>query len=176
MGATVAGRSIFVLAGSADRATLWLRREQRIVTAPPAEIVEAMLGVSLPPGRLLAIFTGCLTRDATMTAATRYGRVLTVDTPDGRIHLEQRNGRWQTRAGEADGFIVEFARDASSFPQKIWIRSVPGREPRAALDITVSDAEVNGRPSRSSRRWPALMAPGRRLRVAFGGTVKDRPR
>lgn len=145
MGATVAGRSIFLLAGSVDRATLWLRREQRVVTAPPAEIIEAILGISLPPGRLLAIFTGCLTRDATMTAAARYGRLLTIDTPDGRVHLERRDAGWQTRAGEAEGFIVEFARETSSFPQKIWIRSVPGREPRAALDITVSDVEVNGR-------------------------------
>lgn len=145
MGATVAGRSIFVLAGSVDRATLWLRREERVVTAPPAEIIEAMLGVSLPPGRLLAIFTGCLTREATMTAAARYGRTLAIDTPDGRVHLVQRDAGWQTRAGEAEGFTVEFARETSSFPQKIWIWSVPGREPRATLDITVSDAEVNGR-------------------------------
>jgi tetratricopeptide (TPR) repeat protein len=68
MGATVAGRSLFVLAGSVSRATLWLRQEQRVVTAPPAEIIEAMLGVSLPPAVAGHLYR-MLTRDGRPIAA-----------------------------------------------------------------------------------------------------------
>lgn len=144
MSATVAGRSVFVLAGSAGRATLWLRHEQRVVTAPPADIIDAILGVSIPPDRLLAVLTGCVTRAFDVSAAAQYGRVLTIATPDARVHLDRRPSAWQTRAGEVEGFVVEFARESSSFPQKIWIRSTPGREPRASIDVSVSDAEING--------------------------------
>jgi hypothetical protein len=144
MGATVAGRSIFVLAGTAGQATLWLRREERSVTAPPADILEAILGIPLPPERLVALFTGCVTTDQVVSAASQRGRVMTIDTTDARVHLERRDSGWQTRAGESEGFVVEFARESSSFPQKIWIRSAAGREPRVAIDVTVSDLEVNG--------------------------------
>jgi hypothetical protein len=40
LGATAAGRSLFLLAGTGGSATLWLRDEQRTVTAPPADILK----------------------------------------------------------------------------------------------------------------------------------------
>ena len=86
---------------------------------------------------------------------------------------------WQTRAGEADGFIVEFARETSSFPQKIWVRSAPGREPRAALDITVSDAEVNGRVPSEVFATPSGAAGAQPMTIEelrSAGPWKDRPR
>jgi hypothetical protein len=179
MGATVAGRSIFVLAGSANRATLWLRREHRVVTAPPAEIIDAVLGVSLPPERLLAIFAGCLTRDVTLTAAAQHGRLLTIDTPDGRIYLERGAAGWQTRAGEAEGFLVEFARETSSFPQKIWIQSAPGRQPQVTLAITVSDLEINGSVPPAVFSLPAAAAGAERMTIdelRAAGPWRDRAR
>ncbi len=136
LGATAAGNSLFVLAGTANRATLWLRRDQRIVTATPAEILEAIVGVPLSPDALLGVLTGCVARSFDITRAARYGRLLTIETSDARVHLEQQGGRWRIRAAETGAFTVEFTGGGPSRPQDVWIWSAAGREP-AGVDPSV---------------------------------------
>lgn len=147
LSATFSGRPIFVLAGRAGRATLWLREDPqnpRAVVATPGEIVEAILGMSLSPSRLLAVLSGCVTRAFSATSAVSHGSLIAVLTEDARVFLERQGGVWQTRAGDADGLVVEFQRESSRLPQKVWIQTAPGRDPRATLDVTVNSAELNG--------------------------------
>jgi hypothetical protein len=139
MGATVSGQPIFVLAGSAKEATLWLRPEQRVVKAQAGDIIEAILGLAMPPDRLLSLLTGCATRSLVATAATSHGGLVAVQTADARVFLERQGMAWRTRGAEAEGFRVEFLWKTGTLPEKVWIRSTPGREPAASLDVSVAD-------------------------------------
>lgn len=143
MSATTSGQSIFVLSGTATQSTLWLRREDRAVVAPPGAIIEAMLGVALPPDRLLSVLTGCITRTFDVTSSAQHNSLLTVQTSDARVYLEQFAAGWRARAGDVDGFSVELGRKKSALPENVWIRSATGRTPQASLDVKVSDAETN---------------------------------
>lgn len=143
MGAETSGQSIFVLSGTAKQATLWLRREDRTVVAPPDAIIEAILGVPLPPDRLLAVLTGCITRAFDVTSSAQHNSVLTIQTPDARVYLEPFASGWRTRAGDVDVFTVELANKKSALPDNVWIRTAVGRSPEARLDVKVSDAEIN---------------------------------
>jgi hypothetical protein len=142
MSATFSGRSVFVLAGSTTQATLWLRRDDRVVQAPANDIINAILGLELPPDRLLALLTGCVTRVADVTSTMRHGDLLAVQTADARVFLEPKGTGWWIRAGEVKGFVVEFARQPTPLPGKVWIRSTPGLEPKVSLDVGVSDASI----------------------------------
>lgn len=144
LNAVYSGQSVLVLAGMADAATLWLRPDPaRAVTAPAGDIIEAVLGLPMPPPRLLALVTGCVTQTFDVQSATAYDGLLAIQTQDARVYVESRDARWRTRAGELEGFVVEYGWDTSPLPSRIWIRSAPGREPRAEVNIAVSDAGVN---------------------------------
>jgi hypothetical protein len=139
MGATVSGQPIFVLAGSATDATLWLRQEQKAVKAPAGEIIEAILGLPIPPDRLLSLLTGCATRTFDVTTATSHNGLLAIQTADARVFIQRQGTAWRTLGAEAEGFRVQFLWKAGLLPEKVWIRSTPGREPAASLDVSVAD-------------------------------------
>lgn len=143
MSATTSGQSIFVLAGTARQATLWLRRQDRAVVAAPGAIIEAMLGVPLPPDRLLSVLTGCITRTFDVTSSAQHNSLLAIQTADARVYLERDATAWRARAGDVDGFSVELASKGSALPEKVWIRTAAGRSPEARLDVKVSEAETN---------------------------------
>jgi len=143
MSATTSGQSIFVLSGTVKQSTLWLRRQDRAVVAAPGAIIEAMLGVALPPDRLLSVLTGCITRSFDLTSSAQHNSILTVQTPDARVYLESDATGWRARAGDVDGFSVELGRKGNTLPQNVWIRTAAGRSPQARLDVKVSDAETN---------------------------------
>jgi hypothetical protein len=144
LGATAAGRPLFILAGTGSGATLWLRREQRVVTAKPAEIMDAMLGLSVTPADLLGVLTGCVARSLGMKGAARHGTLLTIDTAGGQIHLERRGGRWQIRAAQTAACTVEYAESPVGLPQAMWLwpAANPGVAP-AAIHVKISDAQIN---------------------------------
>lgn len=143
MGARVSGQPIFVLAGSAKEATLWLRPEQRVVKAPAGDIIEAILGLAIPPDRLLSLLTGCATRSLDITTATSHNGIVAVQTADARVFIERQGTAWRTRGAEAEGFRVEFLWKTGALPEKVWIESTPGREPSASLDISVVDPTIS---------------------------------
>lgn len=142
MSATVSGQPIFLLAGSTSEATLWLRRDNRVVRAPAGEIIEAILELPMPPDRLLAIFSGCGTRSLDVKSASSYDKVIAVQTGDARVFLRRQPAGWRTLGVDADGFRVEFLWKTMSVPEKLWIRSAPGREPAVSLDVAVDDASI----------------------------------
>ena len=143
MGATVSGQPIFVLAGSAKDATLWLRPEQRAVKAPAGDIIEAILGLAIPPDRLLSLLTGCATRSLDITTATSHNGIVAVQTADARVFIERQGTVWRTLGAEAEGFRVQFLWKTGVLPEKVWIRSTAGREPATSLDVSVADPTIS---------------------------------
>jgi hypothetical protein len=158
LSASASGTSLFVLAGTGNRATLWLRREERVVTAAPAEIMDAIIGVSLTPDQLLAALTGCGTRSAGVSQATRHGNLLAIDTADARVYLESRASMWRTRAAETGAFIVEFGWGTGPLPADLWIWSAPNRQPVASLHLSISDGEIDGTIPAGVFQMPAAAA------------------
>jgi hypothetical protein len=144
LSASASGTSLFVLAGTDNRATLWLRREHRVITAAPGEIMDAIVGVSLSPDQLLAALTGCGTRSTGVSQAARHGNLLSIDTTDARVYLESNASVWRTKAAETGAFILEFGWGTGSLPADLWIWSAPNRQPAASLHLSVSDGEING--------------------------------
>jgi hypothetical protein len=142
--ATVAGNSLFVLAGTGGRASLWLRQDHRVVTASPAEIMEAVVGVALSPGQLLGVLTGCVARTAEAANAVRHKDLIELHAPEGRLFLSQVAGQWQVRALMANAFVAELSRRPGRQPDDVWIRSAAGGSLDASLHLTISDGQVNG--------------------------------
>jgi hypothetical protein len=144
LGAFAMGQPLFQLGGTAERATLWLREGNRVVTGPAAEMVEALIGVRLGPERLLAIVSGCVTGDAAAATGERVGDLLAVTTGDTVVYLEAIEGRWRPRAGFFDRVAVDYQRYEAALPRQIAIASQPGHEPEVALTIRVEgDLRVN---------------------------------
>jgi hypothetical protein len=145
----VGGPPMLNLAGSADRATLLLHEQGRVVTAPAADIVEALVGARLGPARLLALLTGCVSSDPTLTEAGVADDLVVVTTPDAVVYLArtEREGQgeraWRVRAGEFEGLLADYRPFESTWPSEIDVRSDTGRSPRVALALRVVEFDVN---------------------------------
>ena len=143
LSAVASGRPVFLLVGTPARATLWLRTEDRAVTAAPAEILRALIGVSLSPDDLLGVLSGCVSREASFKDAQRHGATLAVQLANGQAFLEQRAGQWQVRAFESSSYSVEFIPPGRSIPQETWVWSVGGAT-SASLHLKMEEREPNG--------------------------------
>ena len=123
------GRQIFLLAGAADRAWLWLREDHRLVTASIEDIVFNLADVRLGGDDLFAILTGCAVRAFDISNGRRYGTTLAVDTPGGRVFLDQVDGAWVVRAAVLDGVTVDYRRRQAGLPADVVVgtRSADGQ-------------------------------------------------
>ena len=142
--ATVSGQLLFRLGGTADKATLLLRDQNRVVTARPEEILDALIGVSVEPARLLAIVTGCVTTAESIDRASRYGNVLEIVTADATVYLTPVATGWQTRAGRFRDVVVDYFAFDQGLPRELRIATAGTNGPAVALDLRVQAVETNG--------------------------------
>ena len=140
-----ADRKIFLLAGTADEATLYLDDGHRSATGRPEDLTDALMGVKLGPGRWLALLTGCVAAPPDFISGARYGANLGVTTPGGRVFLARENGVWRNVHGEFDGLVVTYRRFSSAFPDEWRLKSEPGRDPSIELSVRVDDI-ASGQP------------------------------
>ncbi|HKW02025.1 MAG TPA: hypothetical protein VJN96_19545 [Vicinamibacterales bacterium] len=137
------GSPAFVLGGSADSATLLLPRSERVLTARADEILEALTGLRLGPRALLSVLDGCVAQAETVTASARYGPLGAITTDDGRMFLEQRDGRWRITRGLTAGLIVEYSDIQGDWPRALRITTETGHTPAVSLSITIDQIDVN---------------------------------
>lgn len=142
LNALAGGQTVFVLAGTGGRSSLWLRADQRVTTAATADILDAIIGISVTPAELLAILSGCVTRDTAVVRAERQDRFLTITTRDARVYLTQEGTVWRTRAAVTPSFTIEFGGLAKPAPGEIWVWSAPNA-PRAQLHLRASEVALN---------------------------------
>jgi hypothetical protein len=135
------GRPIFVLGGMKGSATL-VTRDDRVLNAPAAKIVEALIGLPFGPRALLALLTGCSGQEAVVDAG-RYGDVLAVRTPDVRAYLRHVGGEWRVIATDLTDLRVEYSVGADGWPADLRISSLPARTPVLELTIAVRQIDVN---------------------------------
>lgn len=137
------GPPAFVLGGTADKATLWLARDKRVLEARADDIVEALTGLKLGPRALLALLTGCGAEANDVTASARYGPIGAITTGDGRLFVESREGHWRITRAVTSGLIVEYSDLQGDYPGAVRISTEPGRTPVVSLSLTLEEIDVN---------------------------------
>jgi hypothetical protein len=150
------GAPIFILVSRANRATLWLPRDRRVLRdAPVEDVLGAITGLPRSSDDLLALVSGCLAASAAPASAGRVNPRgwLMVDLADAtRAFLAREEGTWRIVAGQRGGgpdsgsWSVSYARFVSGFPGSIAVRQEPaaGREAAATvLSLDVSQLESN---------------------------------
>jgi outer membrane lipoprotein-sorting protein len=135
------GAPAFILVARGQAATLLLPRERHVVRdAAAEEILGALTGVSLAPGDLQAILTGCVV--AAPKAAT--GRLhangwASVGLDGGAtVYLKRVNGTWQIRAARRAPWRIEYPAWQGAFPAGVRLQS----DMPAKVDLTATMAQV----------------------------------
>jgi hypothetical protein len=143
--ARVSGTLFFSVRGTGADATLLLYQEGRAVTGPAAELLDALVGVSLDPVRLLAILSGC-PATGSVRGVEALGAVLRARTDDAEVYLTDKGGPWRVRAAVFDDLIVDYQHDASGWPSRVRLATKPGQTPTVELTLVVEAADQAPRP------------------------------
>jgi hypothetical protein len=140
------GKPVFVLTAVADKGTLVLPRDERVLAdAPPADIVNALAGVALDADAMRTAVTGCgfWTAARPSDAKSFPGGWAALTFPDGTAYLRSVNGSWQYAAALRDTLSVFYGEYAGGRPGLVRLRA--GRNGPLAADLTlrVSQVEIN---------------------------------
>ncbi len=139
------GAPLFVLAVNDASAVLWLPRDSRVVRHPsPEEILGALTGVTLAPGDLQALLTGCVVPAPRPTAGRLHGNGwASIDLESGAtLYLRRQGTVWRVRAARRGRWQVEYPAWPGAFPQSIRLQS-DGQVPDVDLTATISELEAN---------------------------------
>jgi len=151
----------FILAGTGDRATLLLPRDKRVLNARADEIVEALVGLKLGPKQLLALLAGCVDQSEQISSPQRFGDLIAVTMPAGRVFLRQASTGWRIAAASTGTLVVDYQLLDSLWPLRVRITSAAGTTPVLDVLFNLSQIEVNGQlaPSIFSPDVPADVTP-----------------
>lgn len=144
------GGPAFIMVADGSRGTLLLLRDRRVLeNAPPADILEALVGIPLGPDDLRAMLSGCVKADAeTASSARAYGPDwMRVELASGgTVFLQRRQAGWRMVGGRYAELEIEYGRFAGDLPAQIQIghRSSPGESAAVSLTLGLSQVEVNG--------------------------------
>jgi hypothetical protein len=142
------GAPMFTIAGKPDAGVLWLPRSSETVRATPAEILDALTGLSLSPAGLFEILTACPAEDDAVVKTERFA------SPDlARATYRLGTTVWwhpgttpvRPIAAQREGATVEYGAFAGDRPQSLKLRAAPGTggKPRADLTLALSQVETN---------------------------------
>ena len=129
------GTTGFVLAGDAARATLVIPRDNRVLTAPAADIVDALTGLRLTPRELLAVLSGCVSAGAAPRDGEWFGKVLVVPVGASRVFLRRAGSAAEVIGGELGALTVAYSSHDGEFPAEVRLRSTAAAS--TPLDVTM---------------------------------------
>lgn len=155
------GAPLFILAAEGGRGTLLLPRDRRVVaSAPPDEILEALVGVKLSPDDLLAALTGCVRAAASPVSARTYGvDWLAVDLGGATVYLRRQETDWTIVAAVLEGLQVDYGTRRGGLPEQVRIRtSDPRRTPRVDLQVRFQSVEIDSEIDRAA--FSVVVPPG----------------
>jgi hypothetical protein len=136
------GAPFFIVAGSAERTTLWLPRDARVLRdAPAADIVDALAGFSATPDDLAAWLAGCPSLVFNGGRSESFGADWARIVDGDRTSWFHKTDRWRLVQTERDGLSVELAGHAGTQPGRLRIRRPAGNE-HGALDVGLSINQV----------------------------------
>ncbi len=139
-----AGPPIFNLAGRADRATLTLPRDRRVLVAPAADIVEALIGLRLTPADWLDLLSGCVSAKTPLDGVLIDGAtIISLKDGGGRVRLRKDGTSWRIVAGERPDLLVEYLQFLGRWPSIARISSRSGAAVAVSLEMTIGQVFVN---------------------------------
>jgi hypothetical protein len=136
------GSPVFILVASGAKGTLLLLRDRRVLQdAPPEEILNALVGISLGPDDLRALLAGCVKAQADPAAGQAYGADwMSVElVSGGTIYLHRDGGAWRILAGRYGELEIDYTAFQGERPSEIALR---GKD--LELMLALNQVEING--------------------------------
>jgi hypothetical protein len=150
------GAPFFVLAGRAERATLVLPRERRVLKdTVVAEVLERLTGLSLGADDLRLIVSGCLVDRATPADGRQWGggwRAVTIG-PDRIAFLRVLNGQPVLTAADYGPWHVDYSAHAGGFPRLVRVRRAGALAKADEIDITARVEQLAVNTQINPRAW-----------------------
>jgi hypothetical protein len=144
------GAPAFIFVARDGDGTLLLPRDRRVlVSAPPADILHALAGVSLTPDDLRLLLAGCVKAAPVAVGGRAYGAEWIVVDLDGggTAYLRRQEGGWHVVAGTYQRVTVEYSSFVNMMPQVVRVRSTGAAgapQIDADLSVTLRQVEING--------------------------------
>ena len=142
------GAPFFILAGRAEKATLVLPREQRVLrdTAVSA-VLERLTGLALGADDLRLILSGCLVDQAAPAEGRQWpgGWQAVTLAPERVAYIRTRQGVPLVVAADYGRWRVDYSGHQGGYPRVIRVRSAEALAKADAIDITarVEQLQVN---------------------------------
>jgi len=138
------GPPVFILAGQAERATLLLPREHRVLKdTAVAAVLERLTGLALGADDLRLMVSGCLVDQPTPVDGRQWpgGWQAVTLAPDRVAFLRVQQGRPVVVAADYGPWHVDYSAHLSGYPRVVRVR----RANDATTDVTarVGELEVN---------------------------------
>ena len=147
------GGPIFILAGRAERATLTLPRDHRVLVAPVADIVEALIGLRFAPADWVDVLSGCVSAGP-LSAGTEVpayvptggmiGSDIVVSLGDGARALLRKSGTgWRVAAGERPEAVIEYREYLGTWPSFARINTAATAAVPLSINLGIGQIFVN---------------------------------
>lgn len=135
--AMAGARPVFNLAGRRDAAVLVNHIAGTWTRGPADDVTDALVGLALPPDRLMALVTGCVSADPAVTSSDRVGAYGRVHTADSTIYLRERDTRWALAAATFGDVVADYRRVVDGWPRDIQVQR--GRDVSLRLQVIEFD-------------------------------------
>lgn len=150
------GAPFFILAGRAERATLVLPREHRVLKdTAVADVLERLTGLTLGADDLRLIVSGCLVERAEPSAGRQWSggwRAVTIG-PDRVAYLRVVNGQPVLAAADYGSWHVDYSAHAGGFPRVVRVRRAGAVAKAEAIDIIARIEQLQVNTQINPRAW-----------------------
>jgi len=150
------GAPFFVLAGRAERATLVLPREHRVLKdTAVADVLERLTGLTLGADDLRLIVSGCLVDRAEPSDGRQWSggwRAVTIG-PERVAYLRVVNGQAVLTAADYGPWHVDYSAHAGGFPRVVRVRRAGALAKGNELDITARVEQLQVNTQINPRAW-----------------------
>jgi hypothetical protein len=137
------GGPVFVLAGQADRATLTLPHDRRVLVAPVADIVNALIGLKFAPADWVDVLSGCVA-SVSSPSGGQTGADVVVSLADGARALLRKSGAgWRVVAGERAEALIEYRSYLGTWPSAARINSAPSAAVPLSINLEITQIFAN---------------------------------
>lgn len=150
------GAPFFILAGRAERATLVLPRERRVLKdTAVSEVLGRITGLSLGADDLRLIVSGCLVDTAAPSDGRQWGgnwRAVTIG-PERVAYIRTQGGRPVLAAADYGPWHVDYSAHAAGFPRVVRVRRAGAATPAEQIDITARIEQLDVNTQINPRAW-----------------------
>ena len=150
------GAPFFVLAGRAERATLVLPREHRVLKdTAVADVLERLTGLTLGADDLRLVVSGCLVDRAEPSDGRQWSggwRAVTIG-PERVAYLRVVNGQPVLTAADYGPWHVDYSAHAGGFARVVRVRRAGALAKAEEIDITARIEQLQVNTQINPRAW-----------------------